>query len=70
MPFRGYLLGGALVSSAPTKQKEHQQSKMSTNRMVGALLALASGKAERSPNSIQASPFSKYYYKTLINKPI
>ena len=23
-----------------------------------------------SPHSIQASPFSKYYYKTLINKPI
>ena len=44
------LLGGALVSSAPTKQKEHQQSKRSTNRMVGALLALASGKAERSPS--------------------
>ena len=44
------LLGGALVPSAPTKQKEHQQSKMSTNRMVGALLALASGKAERSPS--------------------
>ena len=44
------LLGGALVPSAPTKQKEHQQSKRSTNRMVGALLALASGKAERSPS--------------------
>ena len=44
------LLGGALVSSAPTKQKEHQQSKRCTNRMVGALLALASGKAERSPS--------------------
>ena len=44
------LLGGALVSSAPTKQNEHQQSKRSTNRMVGALLALASGKAERSPS--------------------
>ena len=28
----------------------HQQSKRSTNRMVGALLALASGKAERSPS--------------------
>ena len=27
-------------------------------------------KAERSPHSIQASSFSKYYYKTLINKPI
>ena len=38
-------------------------------RLLG-FLALASGKAERSPNSIQASPFSKYYYKTLINKPI
>ena len=48
--FQGCLLGGALVSSAQTKQNEHQQSKMSTNRMVGALLALASGKAERSPS--------------------
>ena len=33
-------------------------------------LALASGKAERSPHSIQASPFSKYCYKTLNNKTI
>ena len=31
------LLGGALVSSAPTKQKEHQQSKRSTNKAKGAL---------------------------------
>ena len=38
------------AKGALTKQKEHQQSKRSTNRMVGALLALASGKAERSPS--------------------
>ena len=62
MPFRGCtcLKGTNKAKGAPTKQKEHQQSKMSTNRMVGALLALASGKAERSPHCIQASPFSKY----------
>ncbi len=51
--------------------------------LIIALLLLLSGKTNNvvinglrsalplaSPNSIQASPFSKYYYKTLINKPI
>ena len=57
MSFRGVSFRGCTclkctnkAKGAPTKQKEHQQSKRSTNRMVGALLALASGKAERSPS--------------------
>ena len=40
MPPRGCLSGGALVSSAPTKQDMHQQSKTCTNRAfysVGAV---------------------------------
>ena len=52
MPFRGCtcLKCTNKAKGAPTKQKVHQQSKRCTNRMVGALLALASGKAERSPS--------------------
>ena len=38
--FFSYLKGGAAVSAAPTKQ-------LNTFFLVGALLALASGKAER-----------------------
>jgi len=38
--FFSYLKGGAAVSAAPTKQ-------LNTFYLIGALLALASGKAER-----------------------